>query len=101
MPSVSTDVSSETGSRWARANTSLETFLENYCRVTRPERDSRRFERFGIRRFYWLTTTIYHEPMFPTVRELREGQSSALHPARVKTIYADSGYYETVNLIYC
>lgn len=103
MPSASRSVSSEAESvsRWTRASDALETFLESYCRVSRPERNGRLFELLGVRRFYQLTSAIYHEPMLPTVQTLREGKAADIHPARVKVIYADSGYYEIVNLIYC
>src|SRR5688572_2196036 len=101
MPSISPSVVSDEPSWRARANASVESFLENYCRVKRIERDGRLYEILGMRRVYRLMAALYHEPMLPTARAIREGSAPALPLAEVRTRYADSGYYETVNLIYC
>jgi hypothetical protein len=101
MSSISPSAVSEDVTWQTRANATLETFLENYCRVKRIERKGRLYEVLGMRRIYRIMAAIYHEAMLPTARDLREGRAPDLHPAEVKTRYADTGYYEIVNAIYC
>lgn len=101
MSSVSRSVAAEDATWRGRANRSLESLLESYARPTRMERNGRIYELLGLCPIYRKVAATFGDPQLPTVSDLKTGKGADLNLASVKELYADSGYYEAVNFIYC